>query len=78
MAIALARMCNHVAVHLRKGEVVTGPRMCGEPGPCAFFGRNGGTCTMSIVRKKICNTCPCVVSNIEASSGHAQARKHAP
>ena len=36
-AIALARMRNHVAVHLQKGEVVTDPRMRGEAEPCGFF-----------------------------------------
>ena len=60
-AIALARMRNHVAVHLQKGEVVTDPRMRGEAEPCGFCGRTTGTCTTSIVRKKISSTCPCVV-----------------
>ena len=57
-AVALARMGNHVAVHLQKGEVVTDPRMHGEAEPCGFRGR---TCTTIIVRKTISSTCPCVV-----------------
>ena len=61
VAIALARMRNHVAVHLQKGEVVTDPRICGEAQPCGCCGRTIGTCTTSIVRKKISSTCPCVV-----------------
>ena len=61
VAIALARMRNHVAMHFRKGEVVTDPRMRGEAEPCGFCGRITGTCTTSIVRKKISSTCPCVV-----------------
>ena len=59
-AIALARMRNHVAVHLQKGEVVTDPRMRGEAEPCGFCGRTTGMCTTSIVRKKISSTGPCV------------------
>ena len=50
-----------MAVHLQKGEVVTDPRMRGEAEPCGFCGRTTGTCTTSIVRKKISSTCPCVV-----------------
>ena len=61
VATALARMRNHVAVHLQKGEVVTDPRMHGQVEPCGFCGRTTGTCTTSIVRKKISSTCPCVV-----------------
>ena len=61
VAIALARMRNCVAVHLHKGEVVTDPRMHGEAEPCGFYGRTKGTCTTSIVCKKISSTCPCVV-----------------
>ena len=61
MAIALARMRNHVAVHLQKGEVVTDPRMRAEAEPCGFSGHNTGTCTTTVVRKKINSTCPCVV-----------------
>ena len=60
-AIALARMRNHVAVHLQNGEVVTDPRMRGEAEPCGFRGRTTGLCTTSIVCKKIRSTCPCVV-----------------
>ena len=59
-AIALARMRNHVVVHLQKGEVVTDPRMHGEAEPCGFCGRTTGTSTTSIVLKKISSTCPCV------------------
>ena len=62
VAIALARMRNHVGVHLQKGEVVTDPRMSGEAEPCGSCGRSTGTCTMSIVRKKISSTCSCVVT----------------
>ena len=54
-------MRNHVAVHLQKGEVVTGP-MRGEAEPCSFCGCSTGTCTTSILRKKINSTCPCVVT----------------
>ena len=61
VAIALARMRNHVAVHLHKGEVVTDSRMRGEAKPCGFCGRSTSTCTTSIVRRKISSTCPCVV-----------------
>ena len=50
-----------MAVHLHKGEVVTEPRMRGEAEPCGFCGRTTGTCTTSIVRKKISSTCLCVV-----------------
>ena len=60
-AVAVARMRNHVAWHLQKGEVVTDPRMRGEAEPCGFCERTTGTCTTSIVRKKISSTCPCVV-----------------
>ena len=60
-AIALARMRNHVAVHLQKGEVVTDPRMRGEAEPCGFCGRTTGMCTTSIMRKKISSTYLCVV-----------------
>ena len=50
-----------MAVHLQKGEVVTDPRLRGEAEPCGFYGRTTGTCTISIVRKKIGSTCPFVV-----------------
>ena len=60
-AIALARMCNHVAMHLQKGEGVTDPRTHGAAEPCALCGRTTGTCTTSIVVKKISSTCPCEV-----------------
>ena len=60
-AIALARMRHHVAVHWQRGEVVTDLRPHGEAEPCGFCGRTTGTCTTSIVGKKISNTCPCVV-----------------
>ena len=59
VAIVLARMRNHVALHLQKGEV--DPRMRGEAKPCGFCGHNTGTCTTSIVRQKISSTRPCVV-----------------
>ena len=61
VAIALARMRNHVVVHLQKGEAVTDPRMRGEAKPCGLCGRTTGTCTTAIVRKKINSTCPCGV-----------------
>ena len=51
----------HVAVPLQKGEVVTDPRMCGEAEPCPFCGRTTGTCTTSIVCKKISSTWLCPV-----------------
>ena len=54
-------MRNHVAEHLQKGEVVMDPRMRGEAKPCGFCGHTTGTCTTSIVRKKISSTCLCVV-----------------
>ena len=57
VAIGLARMRNHVAVHLQKGELVMEPRMCGEAEPCGFCGRSTGTCTTSIVCKKISSQC---------------------
>ena len=57
----MARMRNHVALHLQNGEVVTDPRMRGEAEPCDFCGLTTGTCTTSIVRTKISGTCPCVV-----------------
>ena len=50
-----------MAVYLQKGEVVTDPRMRVEAEPCGFCGRTTGTCTTSIVRKKISSTCLCVV-----------------
>ena len=50
-----------MAVHVQKGEVVTDPRMRGEAKPCGFCGRSTGTCTTSIVHKKISSTYPCVV-----------------
>ena len=62
VAIALARMPNHVAVHLQRGEVVVDPRMRVQAEPCGFCGRSTGTCTTSIVRKTISSTCPCVVT----------------
>ena len=62
VAIALVRMCNHVAVHSQRGEVVVDPKMRGEAEPCGFCGRSTGTCTKSIVRKKISSGCPCVVT----------------
>ena len=58
VAIVLARMCNHVVVHLQKGEVVIHPRMRGEAKPCGFYGCTTGKCTTSIVHKKISSTCP--------------------
>ena len=61
VAIALARMRNHMAVHLQRGEVVVDPKMRGEAEPCGFCGGSTGTCTTSIVRKKISSTCPFVV-----------------
>ena len=36
VAIALARMRNHVAVHLQRGEVVVEPKMRGEAEPVDF------------------------------------------
>ena len=72
VAIALARMRNHVAVHLQKGEVVTGPRMRGEADPCGFCGRSISTCTTNIVRKKIGSTCLCVVTLKHAVAMHKQ------
>ena len=36
--------------------------MCGEAEPGDFDGHSTGTCTTSIVRKKIISTCPCVVT----------------
>ena len=50
-----------MAVQLQKGELVTDPRMRGEAEPCGFCRHTTGTCTTSIVRKKISSTCPCVV-----------------
>ena len=62
VAIALARMRTHLAVHLQKGEVVKDPRMRGEAEPCGFFGRSIGTFSTSIVHKKITHsTCLCLV-----------------
>ena len=58
VVIALARMRNHVAVHLQSGEVVVDPSMRGEAEPCGFCGCSTGTCTTSIVRKKISSACP--------------------
>ena len=62
VAIALARMRNHVAMHLHKGEVVTDPRVRGEAERRGFCGRSIGTCTASIAHKKISSTCPCAVT----------------
>ena len=60
-AIALARMRNHVVVHLQNRDVVTDPTTHGGAEPCGFCGRTTGTCTTSIVLKKISSTCSCVV-----------------
>ena len=62
VAIAFARMRNHVVVHLQRDEVVVDPNMRGEAEPCGFCGLSTGTCTTSIVRKKISSTCPFVVT----------------
>ena len=62
LVIAWARMRNHAAVHLQRGEVVVDPKMRGEAELCGFCGRSIGTCTTSIVRKKISSTCPFVVT----------------
>ena len=51
MAIALARMRNHVAVHLQKGEVVMDLKMFAEAELCGLSGCGKGTLTTSIVRK---------------------------
>ena len=71
-AIALARMRNHVAVHLQKAEVVTDPRMRVEAERCGLRGHTISTCTTSIVRKEISTTCPCVVPLKLAVAMHKQ------
>ena len=72
MAILLARMRNHVAVHLWKAEVVMDPWMRGEAEPCGFCGCSTGTCTMSVVHKKISSMCPCVVTLKQAMAMHKE------
>ena len=62
VAIALARMRNHVAMLVQRGEAVVDPGMRDEAEPCGFCERSSGAWTESILRGEISSTCPCVVT----------------